>query len=191
MRLFVAVTPPAPVLAAVAEAATAARAAAAEEHEDLRWVDPACWHITLAFLGEVPDRRLAPLRARLDRVARRYRPLSVSLAGADAFRGRLLWLGVVGERDRLRRLAWSVAAAARREGVEVPDRPFHPHLTLARARGRDRSCPPQLGAALADFAGEPWLIERISLIRSHLVPSHLGLGPRYEPVGDWPLSGKR
>lgn len=181
-----AVTPPRQVLAAVADALKAARAAAGPGQDEPRWTDPGSWHVTLAFFGEVSDRRCVALCARLDRVARRHRPASVSLVGSGTFRGRLLWLGVAGERDRLRRLALSVAAAGRREGVEAPDRPFQPHLTLARARGHDGTCPPGVRAALADFSSEPWRIERISLIRSHLGPR-----PRYETVGDWPLSGVR
>jgi 2'-5' RNA ligase len=88
--------------------------------------------------------------------------------------------------DGLRRLAASVAAAARRCGIPVEDRPYRPHLTLARARGGaqlDRAAD-----GLAGFTGTPWSAEAL-----HLVRSRLGGGPggtaAHDVVGSWPLGG--
>jgi RNA 2',3'-cyclic 3'-phosphodiesterase len=86
--------------------------------------------------------------------------------------------------DDLRRLAASVTAAARRCGIALDERPYRPHLTLARSRdGADLR--PAV-AALAGFAGSPWTADAL-----HLVQSRLGAGPGgtavHEVVGTWPL----
>jgi 2'-5' RNA ligase len=91
---------------------------------------------------------------------------------------------VCGDTDELRRLAGSVRAGARRSGVRIEDRPYRPHLTLARAQGQvDLRAPV---AAMAEFASSPWQATQL-----HLVRSHLGAGPdhtaRHEPLMCWPL----
>ena len=82
-------------------------------------------------------------------------------------------------------LAASVSAGARRAGAPPPDegRPFLPHLTLARCRAPADVRP--LVAALAGFAGTPWIADRIQLIRSYPGPR-----PTYEELASWPLGRK-
>ncbi|MDH2430391.1 RNA 2',3'-cyclic phosphodiesterase [Sphaerisporangium sp. TRM90804] len=184
MRLFVALSPPPEALAEIAEAVGSVR----ERWPELRWVAPETWHVTLAFLGEVPDRVVPSLEVRLARAAGRYAPMTMEFAGAGAFpspgRARVFWLGLRGGGPSISRLAASMVAGARRAGAEQADRkPFHPHLTLARSRGGADLGP--LTDALASFAGTPWRAEAVHLKRSHLGPS-----VRYETVGSWPLAGR-
>ncbi|MCC5577404.1 2'-5' RNA ligase family protein [Microtetraspora sp. AC03309] len=93
-RLFVALSPPAGVLAEIAAEVGPRRA----EWPDLRWVDDALWHVTLAFLGEVPDEVLPELDVRLARAASRYAPMTVWFGAAGAFpspgRARTFWIGL-------------------------------------------------------------------------------------------------
>ena len=51
----------------------------------LRWTSPEQWHVTLAFLAEVPDRALDDLVERLTRAARKRSPMSAQIAGGGAF----------------------------------------------------------------------------------------------------------
>lgn len=150
----------------------------------LRWVQPESWHLTLAFLGGVEPRRLPDLETRLGRAASRAVPLELRLNGAGRFGRNVLWAGVDGDRDGVRRLAAATAAAARRVGLDVEDKPYRPHLTLARGDGRTdlRS----IADALAGLASPPWTADELELVRSHL-----GEGPnrtaRHEVVARWPL----
>lgn len=180
MRLFVALIPPPE---AVAELAAAVREL---PEAGLRRVRPEQWHLTLAFLGEVDERVLGELEERLGRAARRHPPLTVSLGGAGRFGGRVLWAGVHGDRAGLRRLADSVRAAARRCGIPTEERPYRPHLTLARGAGADLA---PLVEHLPGVGGCLWRVEEL-----HLVHSDLGAGPggsaRHEPVASWPLTGR-
>ncbi|MCT9933289.1 RNA 2',3'-cyclic phosphodiesterase [Planotetraspora sp. A-T 1434] len=199
-RLFVALLPPPEALAEVAAAVDPVRA----RWPELRWIDPALWHVTLAFLGEVPDRVLPDLRVRLARAASRHEPATLAFTGAGAFpsaaRGRLFWLGLSAD-PPLTSLAGSVAAGARRAGArragarppttETDRKRFHPHLTLARslARSLDRSrngddLRPLVGT-LSAFTGREWEARAVQLVRSHL-----GSQVRYESVEAYPLGSR-
>lgn len=177
MRLFVALLPPPEALAEVEAAVAPCRTAWPE----LRWTAAEHWHITLAFLGEVEERVLDGLQARLARVAARHAPVDLAFGAAGRFGDRVLWLGVDGPRERLARLAGAVAAQAAKAGAGRPDRkPYHPHLTLARVR-HQADLRPVVGE-LAGFSGRPWRAESM-----HLVRSHLGPPLRYEPLASWSL----
>lgn len=182
MRLFVAVTPPPQVLDELRSATAAMRSARSE----LRWTRPDQWHLTLAFLGEVGDEARAEISARLGRISARHPPMRLALHGAGRFGDRVLWTRVTGDVVALRGLAASVRAAARRARVDVEDRPYRPHLTLAR--GRDGADLRPVVDALAGFAGRTWIASEL-----HLVRSHLGAGPertsRYESLKSWTLRG--
>ncbi|MGH3327958.1 MAG: RNA 2',3'-cyclic phosphodiesterase, partial [Streptomycetales bacterium] len=130
MRLFVALQPSAEALQELAEATGALRRA----HPALRWTRPEQWHVTLTFLGEVAEQQLPALTERLSGVAGQYAPLSLALTGGGRFGQQVLWVGVAGDLVPLERLARSVSEVARNAGIPVADRPYRPHVTLARAR---------------------------------------------------------
>ena len=88
--------------------------------------------------------------------------------------------------DALRRLAASVGAAARRSGIAVDDRPYRPHLTLARSRG-DVDLH-RAADALARFVGSAWTAQAVHLFRSRLAAGPGGTAA-HEVVGTWPLGG--
>jgi len=183
MRLFVAIVPPAGVLAELAAAVEPLQAAAPE----LRWAGRSAWHLTLAFLGEVDDAVLPDLTTRLERAVRRHPPQQLAIAGGGAFpsrgRARVLWAGIRADDRALAALAASVAAAARRAGAPPPDegRKYSPHLTLARCRQPANVA--ALTTGLTGFATADWTAQSVHLIRSHIG----GGAPTYEDVGEWPL----
>jgi 2'-5' RNA ligase len=182
VRLFVALSPPGEVVAEL----WARTAALHELAPQMRWTHPEQWHLTLAFLGEVDDGRLAELSSRLGRVAGRHPALSLSFGGGGRFGQRVLWTGVRGDRVGLGKLADSARAAARRSGLAVEQRRYRPHLTLART---DRAVDLRpLVQRLESYAGEPWTATLLYLVRSQL-----GAGPdgtaRHEPITSWLLGG--
>jgi 2'-5' RNA ligase len=198
MRLFVALAPPDGALDHLEDACAPLRAG----RDDLRWTNREAWHVTLAFLGEVPDMLTARLMPRLERAARRHKPVSLAFAGSGAFpragRANVLWCGLEGDRTALAELAASVAAGARRagaqragEGAPGAGRKFQPHLTLARCRA-----PADVGALVAgleSYRGEPWTAAEIYLIQSWRSagpgdrPPGTPATSRYEILGRWPL----
>jgi 2'-5' RNA ligase len=183
VRLFAAVVPPPEVLDEVA----ALVVESGSRHPRLRWSRRQQWHVTLAFLGEVDERLLPEIGERFTRAGRRHAAMRLHLGCAGTFgsagRARVLWLAVEGDRDRLRALAGSVSAAARRAGVPVEDRPYRPHVTLARSRTPTDMREPR--AELGHHQGTPWTAESFCLIRSRLGPV-----PAYETLSVHPLGGR-
>lgn len=182
MRLFVALAPPDSAL----DDLDAACAPLRPGRDDLRWTNREAWHVTLAFLGEVPAEVTGRLTPRLERAARRHRMFSLAFAGSGAFprpgRANVLWCGLSDDRKALGDLAASVAAGARRAGAAPPDagRVFRPHLTLARCRAP--SDVTSLVAALSGYRGQSWPVTELYLINSRSQQV-----PRYEILGRWPL----
>jgi RNA 2',3'-cyclic 3'-phosphodiesterase len=175
LRLFVAIDPPPAALehlGAFVDDLGTVRAG-------VRVTARSLWHVTLAFLGEVPEDRLARAIAAVDRaVEGGPAAAGARLAGGGRFgRGRftILWAGVDGDLDGLRRAA---TRALRSRRLAFDDQKFHPHLTLARPGDKvPREVVAADVAALAGYAGPQWTVDRLVLYRSHLGPR-----PWYEPL---------
>ncbi len=180
MRLFVALTPSASAIQHLDAAMHDVRSQA----EALRWVRPESWHLTLAFLGEVAAADLEPLAERLARAASHHRPMSLRFGSAGRFGDRVLYTQVDGDRVELTQLAGSVSAAARRTGLDVDERPYRPHLTLARSAGGVDLRP--LVATLSPYVGLDWPAASMQLMESRR-PEAAGEPPTYVVVDQWPL----
>ena len=102
------------------------------------WVRQEAMHLTLAFLGEVEKERVSAAERALIAGARGIRALDLDAIGMGAFpdlvRAHVLWAGVNGDLEQLMALQERLARALRAEGFSLDDRPFRPHLTLARLR---------------------------------------------------------
>ncbi|WP_329275114.1 RNA 2',3'-cyclic phosphodiesterase [Streptomyces sp. NBC_00691] len=154
----------------------------------MRWNRIEDWHITLAFLGELPAGTVPALRPPLAGLAASRGPVELALRGGGHSDERVLWSGVDGDVDGLHRLAADVRDVVRECGIPFEDRPLRPHLTLARARRDDLSSVPDVAAGLAGFTGRPWRAERL-----HLVGSDFGRGPgpiRYRDIESWSFGGR-
>jgi 2'-5' RNA ligase len=156
VRLFSALLPPADVAAAVAQAL-------GDRDPALRWAEPAGWHVTLAFYGEAD---IAERISFLGTALAGRPPVEVRLGPAGTFPG-VLWLEALG--DGLAELAHAAGAEA--------DRPYRPHLTLARFPRE--SGPGDWPARLAGFAGRAWPAGRVVLMASD--------GRPYREVAAFPL----
>jgi len=187
MRLFVAVVPPIEVVEDLSEFVEPRRA---HPDEDIRWAGDDHWHITLAFLGEVPDWKTDELGERLERAAKRQKPFELQLTGAGAFPGvadaRVLYAGVRDDSESLKHLAMTTRAAANRAGVVVEGRKFTPHVTLARLL---RPIDATRWVRIFDtYDGPAWTAGTLRLIESRL-----GEGPgrsaAYATVGEWEFLG--
>ena len=188
LRLFVALEPPDPVRRRLAAIQERLRREAGRHADEVRWVAPSNIHLTLQFLGAVPEERLDAIRGALAGVAATSRPLRLELRGAGGFpsarRPRVVFSGLGGEVDALAALVAEVGKHLSPLGFAPEDRPFSPHLTHGRAR--DGRGAPGLGGALAGATADeasPWRADELVLFRSHLSPG----GARYEPVGRWRL----
>lgn len=130
----------------------------------LRWSDPANWHLTFAFLGDIDPATVDGLTHGLAEVAGRHEPMRLATAGLGGFpsaaRARVAWYGVDDPDGRLRSLADDVGRA-----VDLaPDRAFNAHVTLGRARGPAIDLRTWVRNAAAPNG---WLdVDRLELVRS-------------------------
>jgi len=171
VRLFVAVNLPAEERRAVWDATAPLR----EARLPVRWAPESSLHLTLRFLGEVDEARVAPIEAALQGCVRGVRTFAVGLGGVGAFpslaRPRVVWIGVE-RHPALELLANDVERSLMTLGFEPELRPFAPHLTLGRAKhGADGAAFRDLArlAGTVDHQGTS-VVESVDLMRSTLGP---------------------
>ena len=154
MRLFFALWPDAPAAAALAQLARELAAASGGKA-----VPAAKIHLTLAFLGDVDEQRLAlAMQAPSDLACAAF---AMQLDEVGSFRGaRVAWAGC---REPGRGLIELQAGLSRRlaeRGFAPDERPYKPHVTLARKIGRP--------VAPAPIAQIQWRAREIALVRTEL-----------------------
>jgi 2'-5' RNA ligase len=105
--------------------------------ENVRWVSPEGMHLTLKFLGEIPESNESRIAGILASIGKRHRPFGLTLQGTGAFPGgknpRVLWVGIL-ESPALQALQEEVEEEMEKIGFEREKRAFHPHLTLGRVK---------------------------------------------------------
>ena len=180
LRVFCAVELPAEVRARVAEHIARLRRAAPEVRAS--WERAEKLHITLKFLGEIAPERAEALSGAASRATRHARPFNLVLAGAGTFppRGhaRVLWLGIDDSAGALAGLQGRLEEECGAAGFAREERPFRPHLTLARLRA------PQGSRSLAqlhqetDFEPVEFGVAELVVVRSDLGPG----GSRYTEI---------
>ncbi len=179
MRTFIAVFPPPEV---VKEALAAARL---PPDDRIRWTRPENVHLTLKFLGDVREELLDDIRAALEEVRAKHAPFEAALAGLGAFpsarRARILWASVGEGSERLRSLAIDLDTSLASLGFERERRPYTPHLTLGRMRGKPASLQLPPGCI-----GSKFRVGSIELVESVLTPE----GSVYKTLSTFALSGK-
>jgi 2'-5' RNA ligase len=156
----------------------------------LRWIAPENLHITLWFLGETKEDAAARV---MDAVCRPWsiEPFNLTIGGAGAFPPsgppRILWFGVTEGAASLEAAYRDLAARFAPLGYEAERRPYHPHVTVARIKGIDRTGSRRLKDALREhvFTAGSQRASAITVFQSRLSPH----GARYEPILRVPLKG--
>ena len=188
MRIFAAVVPPESALDDLAEFLDPRRDAG----PDLRWTDPSLWHVTTAFMADVPSRLVDSMSEGVAEAVASRRPLTVSIRGGGAFpnpyEARVTWMGIDGEPDELESLA-GLARAVRRAcshvGASPEGGPFTPHLTVARSRHPFEAT--RWLRVLEGYAGPAWTADEVTVFASHRGEGRAR--PHYEPIAVVELSG--
>jgi RNA 2',3'-cyclic 3'-phosphodiesterase len=130
MRLFIGI----PLAARVVEQLAKVSMRHRVEVDGLRWSTPESWHITLQFLGSTSETQYECVVARLREL--RAAPVPVELQDLGFFdRAGIFFVGVALTPELLA-LQQKIAAATLPCGFTPEDRPYRPHITLARSKGR-------------------------------------------------------
>ncbi|MCX7885631.1 MAG: RNA 2',3'-cyclic phosphodiesterase [Verrucomicrobiae bacterium] len=154
------------------------------------WVKASNLHLTLQFLGYVPEEKIPLISASLGRVCAGQEVFEVQVGGAGAFPDvrcpRVIWLGCSDPSGGLQRLAEAVHAEMKQLGFVSERRGFVPHLTLGRIRA------PAFDAALTKLLNSlrdcqcgTVRVEAVHLFESQLNPQ----GSIYRKLSSHPLKG--
>ncbi|HEY8591529.1 MAG TPA: RNA 2',3'-cyclic phosphodiesterase [Sphingomicrobium sp.] len=174
-RLFVAIRPPEPIRDLLIDAM--------DDGADFRWQDEEQLHLTLRFVGEVERPVAEDLAHALSRISADAFELRIAAAGRFEQRSSgALWAGVE-PKPPVAALAAKVERVCQSVGLEPERRAFHPHITLARWKGRRTR-------EVADFldrnrglSSDPFTVDSFALFESRL-SRH---GAQYQTVETYPL----
>jgi RNA 2',3'-cyclic 3'-phosphodiesterase len=183
MRLFVALEIPSAVRENLAALLKSLRAVSPQT----RWVRPENLHVTLKFIGEVPEAKLGAIRNALAAV-RSDQPVMLDFRGLGFFPNekhpRVFWAGIEAS-PNLKILAAEIERATEKIDISQEQRSFSPHLTLARFE--PPRLPEQLRAAIQEHATRHFgslRTNQFHLIESKLKPS----GAEYTTVESFPFA---
>lgn len=200
LRTFVAIGLPEEIIAVLTE--TQQRLQRAAERRGLlpralsaiRWVAPEGMHLTLKFLGATPASQVPLIVERLQAELAPLAPFTLRLGGFHAFPSlhvpRVLFVEVDGDRAALFSCQAAVEAALRPLGYPSEERPYVPHLTLARVGERvglvDKRLLGEVVSRAKPPPALPFAVESVHLMQSELHPT----GARYTRLATVPL-GRR
>ncbi|SMF62934.1 2'-5' RNA ligase [Azospirillum oryzae] len=149
-----------------------------------RWIEQEAMHLTLRFIGEVPEDQAMDIDAALAEV--RAPAFQLTFDGVGMFgsgrKARVLWAGVE-RNEALAHLQAKVESALVRCGLPAEERKFSPHITLARLKDAPAD---RIGRFLSDrglFRAGPMPVDHVTLYRSHLGNG----GAVYEALREYPL----
>ena len=174
-RLFVAIRPPEDIRDLLIDAM--------DDSADFRWQDEEQLHLTLRFIGEVERPIAEDLADALGRV--RAQPFAARVAGVGRFEQRnsgALWAGVE-PKAAVAALAAKVERLCVAVGLEPERRTFHPHITLARWKGRRSREVKDFLERKSGLSSEPFDVTEFILFESRL-SRH---GAHYEQVAAYTL----
>ncbi len=151
----------------------------------VKWVAPENMHLTLKFLGDVPEGKSAAVCEATTEAVREIPAFDATCVGAGAFpttkRPRTIWLGMGRGAEELGKLQMAIEKALKRIGFPPEGRRYTPHLTVGRVRGggKELSALGDLLCQHGDFLGGDSRIDQATIFASELTPT----GPVYTVLG--------
>ena len=156
----------------------------------IRWLPPTNFHLTLKFLGDIEEAKVAPIAAALERELYPFSCFTINAKGLGVFpdlkRPRILWVGLVG--GELNALASTAEKALVPFGFAAEKKTFTPHLTIGRWRQFNGS-PKELGDEIEKWRGHDFgrsNVDEVLLFQSVLKPE----GAVYRPLKTVALTKK-
>lgn len=172
----------------IAKAQKLAAALAGDEAE-INWVDTTAMHLSLKFLGDIPETEMHEICHVVEAAAKTVEPFELMFRGVGAFpdlaHPKSLWMGLRGGQEELAELHAAVDLAMKEKlGFPKERRAFQPHVTIGRVKVLHD--PAGLAAKLesvADFDGDLCAVDEVSVFASFLGRG----GPTYDPIGSYDL----
>ena len=151
---------------------------------NLRWVTKHNLHLTVRFLGQVPESKIPALRTALSETFATFCEFRLNFGAFGGFptiqQCRVFWLGINGGNEECRNLKTMVDDALAPLGFPKEPKDFIPHVTLARAKREAVRIPSNFVETASVITAEDnaVVIRELTLFKSELTPS----GPIYTKV---------
>jgi 2'-5' RNA ligase len=171
-RAFVALKPPPVCIAELSGIQAALRKELGSR--DYKWVDPEQMHITLRFFGSIAGQQVAEIVAKLTKATAGVSSFILRAGTLGCFpssrKPRVLWMGVQDSAQQSALLQRRIQKETGDLGQAPEDRPFSPHLTLARVKEPDRAGRELLERLLRNewTLSADWQVSEVLLMQSHL-----------------------
>ena len=154
----------------------------------IAWVRPSSIHLTMRFLGDTDEQLLDPMREAMATIRRSHPTIQIPIDRLQAFpnrrQPRVLWVGPSepwlksDAAKQLEVLHREIEACCCSLGFVTEDKPFTPHLTVARIKAGDRAVGERLaqsGACDRALSVGVITVGPLVLMKSKLRPT----GPEY------------
>jgi len=160
------------------------------KRDPVSWVPERNLHLTLKFLGEIPPDRTGELAALITESSRDIPPFELRIGDAGGFPSvrapRVLWIGFREPLELVRKLHQNMENALSGAGFPRDERPFHPHVTVGRVKGRvAQGWGESYASAVSGGKFDAFRVTCCRLYESRLSPT----GANYQVLREVPLGG--
>ncbi|MFN3396720.1 MAG: RNA 2',3'-cyclic phosphodiesterase [Thermodesulfovibrionales bacterium] len=154
---------------------------------DVKWVPVENLHVTLKFLGHIPEETVEKVKERLLKVTPLFKPFRLRFNGIGFFpdrkRPRVIWIDI-SDSDVLKILQETIEERLKEIGFAREERGFSPHLTIGRIRSlRERKRLVGIVETIKDREFGIIDVDRVFLMKSDLRPG----GAQYSVIAEFPL----
>lgn len=142
----------------------------------ISWVRPEGIHITLKFLGDIPESQVEPIKEKLEGLAAVYRAFPLGITDMGAFPNttypRVIWVGLQDESEALLKIQNHLDSELQDLGFSPEERSFSPHITLGRVKSlQSKGEFLRKIHTLPDLSEKSFMADRIHLMKSQLSPA--------------------
>lgn len=155
---------------------------AAMNQNKISWTPPENWHVTLYFLGDTPSEKIPILEHLIDQAFSNLGRFDAEVKGVGVFPSlrnpKVMWLGLENIASILP--CWQkLVDSLWKQGFEFDQKPFKPHLTIARIRNvNNLPAIKQILDANSGVCFDQVVVDRVVLFESILSQA----GPVYKPL---------
>jgi 2'-5' RNA ligase len=151
------------------------------------WVKPENIHITLKFLGEVPEEKINEVFSAIEIALKETKKFKINLKGTGVFpdfrRPRVIWVGAGKGGEELSNMATRIEEEMEKIGYPKENRKFSPHFTIGRVKSPKNIEKLMEKVKTTDFETEDIEVKEVTVMKSQLHPA----GAIYTPLKKIPL----
>jgi len=154
----------------------------------LKMVEPEILHLTLRFLGEIPQQSVERVKEILAAV--RFQPFELTFSGVGTFpslsRINVVWIGITRGQEQLSEIFQQIEPKLRQIGMPADNKGFSPHLTIARVKsGINREALANAVTKMHNLELGQMPVKYVRLKKSTLTPN----GPIYTTIYETQAAG--